>query len=241
MSDQLEQNVSEPADATKPAETPSETTDKSTAGSAQVTAEAIAEAMKKAGLAKTERQYTQEDFDRAFRVFKADRKHLEALRRAISDDSYADEGVATLQEIAQGIYTQAATMAAYLAQRLKEEELGPRLAAVEQWMHENRVNKLREQFYSQYEDLKPYEAIVDSVADKLIATGFSGSVEEGFKLVADKARSLIKTLLSGSGKGGERSNAPTSKMSTLLGGGQGGAATSDLGKGKMPPGLEVFE
>jgi len=228
-----------------------------------LTPDQIAAAFKKAGVvvpgqvapAQQQRQFTQEDFDRTFKVFKPTAKMLASLKKAIADGDEG-EGLAALNELAHGVYQQSATMAAYLVQKM-QNDFEPRLAPLQAMYQKHQEDQLWSRFQEKNPDLKGQRQMVEVVTRKLFESGFQGNEEEAFQLVADQTRIMFQQMFGDSWKdmigktqtqqqqtqaqSAQRTSA--SRMSTLSGGGQVGAGDgSARSNGKnRPAGMEVFD
>jgi hypothetical protein len=182
---------------------------------------------------------TMEEFERVMKVFKPNKQLIANLRKAIREDVPDEEAFAPIMELVKGAYDQSAMSAAYMLHKAMGD-LEPRISAMQAYINERREDELRGRFTEQYPKLKPVMPLVEALAEKLRATGYQGSEQEAFKLVAEQAFAILKTLPGGNGDGGE--GASSSRMPTLSGGGQGGAGDRAVagGKPKSPSGMEVF-
>lgn len=213
-----------------------------------LTAEDIATAIKKAGLGQAtptkqpEKQYSQEDFNRAMNVFDPTPQQVEAILKG------GEDAVAALRQIVGGVNKQSLTMASYMIQQAVEqeaskirEEFGPARTFAQQQQEE----KLKVEFVEKHPDLKGYEPLLVEVVGQMKASGFNAETkEEAFKALADRARAVIKSLPGMKPANGDGKPDPTtSRMPTLSSGGQGGigGGTTTKGKSKGPPGMEVFD
>ncbi len=209
-----------------------------------LTADEIAAAFKKAGVGQPQaapatqstKQYTQEDFDKAFNIFKP----TPALRDAIL--AGGDGALAALAEVAQGVAKQVATLAAYQLQEAREQ-LEAKFSPALTYAQKEQEKALWAEFTEVNKDLKGFEMIVQKVVADMKTNGWKGTKEEGFKFIADQSRLIIKALpgMAAAQVGAAPGAAPTTRMSTLSGGGQGGAGNGAPAASKSKsPGQAVF-
>jgi len=182
-----------------------------------------------------QQQLTQEQIDAALKVFRPTSKMVEALRAG------GEEAVLAMQEMAQGIYEQANTMAQYQMQLLMERMSGD-LGPIQAYVAEQRQNALRAEFLTKYPHLKDYEPLCAAVRDQLVRERATfPNKEAAYAEVAKRTEALLKTLPNAGAAGaGKPAGAPGHNMSTLTGGGQGGAG----GTGRSKPvtaGMAVFQ
>ena len=212
----------------------------------QLTAEAIAEAMKKVGVGtqaapQPEKQYTQEDFDKAFQVFNPSPELVAAITAG------GEGSLKAMQQLRDGLVRQAVTMASYMIQDQMEKyeaKFKPQFEPIQKYVTEKQVKELYDDFYTANKDLKPYDSIVQAAVQQLKGEGASfKSKEEGFKAAAERTRSILKSLpgisLDPEGTGGQSPN-PT-RMPTLSKGGQGGLGKGPSGgTGAKDPSHSIF-
>lgn len=252
----LEPEGSAPAPATPPAATPPAPPAPGAPGSqAPLTAEAIAQAMKRAGVGQPaapqqpQRQYTQEDFDKAFNVVRPSKDAVAKLRKVFAaaeeDPALVGEAIATLTEMLHGAARQAVTMSGYHLAEVEDRvraEYAPALAFVA----EQREAALRDEFYGKFKDLKQWDPIVRQVVETIKKEGFDGTKDAAFALVEQRTREVIKQLPVGTAAPGgaaapPEGQAPSHHMTTLTSGGQGGGQTSGAGAGKKSAGHAVWD
>lgn len=219
-----------------------------------LTKEDMAEILREAGLGAREeprqqqpqpdRQFTQEDFNRAFRVMQFDPNFLTQLR-----DENPEVALKALVQLRDGLVTQALTMAEARVQQLLKNLSDQQIAPIQSYVGERQAREFRDDFFSQYPDLEDYEPLVDAVASKLQAAGFhADSRDEVMKKFAEETQAIIKTLQEKGGQvapgngGGKAAPQPQQRrMSTLTGGGQPGSGKGAAKKAEGPPGMEVFD
>jgi hypothetical protein len=197
-----------------------------------------------------------------FNVYKPTNDLLARLR---SED--ATVALKAVLEMRDGIIRQAMTMVGYQQKQLQQQmkgEFDGRFSPISEYVSTRQASEFRDDFFDAHPELEPYEEVVDAVAAKLQASGFKGKTREEVmerfatesKVIVDKFLAAGKTAgqagngqaSNGAGQQGQNQNhgkatgkAGASRMSTLLGGGQGGG---DRGAGqgaKGPAGMEVFD
>ena len=187
-----------------------------------------------------EPQMSAEDFEKAFNVFKATPELLAQLRH--EDSAVALKAFHALRD---GLIRQAMTMAEYRMKQYVDNLRTNDLAPLQSYVSEAQATSFRNDFFGQYPDLEKYETIVDAVAAKLGAAGFTAPTrDEVMKRFAEETQKIVAQLTAtqGNGADGKMKTATTGgrKMSTLTGGGQtGGQRTAPEPKG--PKGIEVFD
>jgi len=206
---------------------------KEVAGSAAQTAKTAAE---------PKTQWTQADFDAAFKVVRPTAEQLDAVREG------GEAGVKTLTELLHAAALQAATMSAYQMAQLKEELLAQFNPVAEQ-VRATAMEQLARRFYAANEDLVGYESLVDEIVNGRLARGTKWETEKAaFDDVAGAARALIqKALGKGSPAAGAAGGSNTragspSRMSTLSSGGRVGTGQASKSRTlDSIPGMEVFD
>lgn len=167
-------------------------------------------------------QMTQEEIDRALRVFRPTAKQVEALREG------GENALGALNEIVAGVYQQATTMSAYQMQ-LQMEKIQGILNPVHTYVQQQQMAALKNEFFTEHPDLKGLDPLLASIKDQIVQEGKTFSDKKlAFAEVATRARALMKSLPGMTPAGAAASVAatgtPPSNMSTQIGGGQGGAA-----------------
>lgn len=180
-------------------------------------------------------QLTQQEIDQALRVFRPTAALLKKLR-----SENEEEGVAALSELVQGIHAQSTTLAQYLLEQ-RMGELTAQMTPMQRFVAEQQQNALRDEFFKAHPDLRGFDPILTTVRDQMVREGLRfKNKDQAFAECARRTKELLKTL---PGAGGQASGAaggtpagsgstPTSQMSTLTGGGQGGAGA---GGGQQAP------
>ena len=214
----------------------------------QLTADSIAEAMKRVGVgtqapAEPTKQYSQEDFDKAFQVFNPSSDLVNQLIGG------GDGAIQAMTKLRDGLVRQAVTMASYIVQDQMEKyeaKFKPQFEPIQKYVTEKQVKELYDDFYTANKDLKPYDSIVQAAVQQLKGEGANFKTKaEGFKAAADRARTILKSLpgisLDGEGAAGGQSPNPT-RMPTLSKGGQGGLGKSSGGGqgAKNDPSHSIF-
>lgn len=210
-----------------------------------LTPEQIAEAINKSAIgqrlnqpvAQPQRQYTQEEFDKAFNVWNPDENVVKAILAGGQD---AMQAVAMMRD---GISKQAVTMASYLVSQLKEE-LQSQLQPVQSHYQEQQVKELYGKFYDANADLKPYDSLVRATVDQMKSQGVKfSSHEEAFKELASRVKTMMKSIpgLDAGAGAPAKGNSQPGKMPTLSSGGQGGVGKGSTGTGtSKSPGMSIF-
>lgn len=225
-----------------------------------LTAAEIATALKQAGIGVQQpptqqqqqpRQYTQEEFDRVFNVFRPTERHMKLFVPnwdTLTPEQKQESG-AVFGEIVNALMKQATTMSHYQLQQFQEDQFAP----VQQFIRQAHEANLKQEFYTQHEDLKPYESLVDAIVAKMKTNGFNGSKDDAFKIVSEEARKIIKGLPGQNGTNGQQQQGAngqqqkpkttqSSRMSTVSAGGQGGVGDGGTrGGGKKSPSHAVFD
>lgn len=221
---------------------------------APLSADAIVQAMKKAGIGgqttqpqQPNRQYTQDDFDKAFNVYRPSKDAVAKLRKAFvaaeEDPALIGEAIATLTDMLHGAARQAVTMSGYHLAEIEEKLTGMVQPALS-YVAEQREAALRDEFYGKHKDLKQWDPIVRQVVESIKKEGFNGTKDEAFALVEQRTKEVIKQLPVGSAPNGAppaEGQAPSHSMSTLTSGGQGGGQPSGQPSGKKSPGMSVWD
>ena len=131
-----------------------------------------------------------------------------------------------------GVIRQAMTMSEYRIKQYIDNLRTIDIAPLSSYVSERQAHEFRSEFYEKFPDLKPYEIIVDKVADRVLASGWTGSRDEVMQKFADDSKAVVGEMLA-VGKvapaGGNGAAAqPARRMSTLSGGGQGGSSRPSL-------------
>ncbi len=193
-----------------------------------------------------EPQMSQEDFEKAFNVYKASPELLAQLRS--EDPKIALQAVHALRD---GIIRQAMTMAEYRVQQHLEKLLGEHVAPLQSYVTEQQATSFRNDFFKKNPELEKYESLVDAVSVKLEKSGWKGKTrDEVFKKYAEETNTIVKQLLAAGGQNGGQAQTTTgsaaatpgkNRMSTLTGGGQQAGGQRQAPGSKGPPGVEVFD
>ena len=210
--------------------------------------EILSAAMEKVGerpaaTAAAEPQMSAEDFEKAFNVFKFTPDMLAQLRH--EDSAVALKAFHALRD---GLIRQAMTMAEYRMKQyvdnLRTNDIGP----LQTYVSEAQATSFRNDFFQEYPDLEKYETIVDAVATKLGASGFTAPTrKEVMARFADETKVIVAQLTAtggngaNNGGGNKSTGAAKRQMSTLTGGGQAGGGQRTAPEPKGPKGIEVFD
>ena len=196
-----------------------------------------------AATAAAEPQMFAEDFEKAFNVFKFTPDMLAQLRH--EDSAVALKAFHALRD---GLIRQAMTMAEYRMKQyvdnLRTNDIGP----LQTYVSEAQATSFRNDFFQEYPDLEKYETIVDAVATKLGASGFTAPTrKEVMARFADETKVIVAQLTAtggngaNNGGGNKSTGAAKRQMSTLTGGGQAGGGQRTAPEPKGPKGIEVFD
>jgi len=203
-----------------------------------------------------QRQYTEDEYNRAFNVWQPSDELLAQLG---SEDP--TQRKAALKALRDGIVKQTLTLAEARMQMYRDAVYNEHIAPIQSFVSEQQARSFRDDFFKSYPDLAPYETVVEAVAAKLQTTGYqANSRQEVMKRYATDTRKVIKTLLArakgtNSNGGGDSSAAVASgqagkppanggkRMSTLTSGGQGGSSKAPAGNANArgPKGIEIFD
>lgn len=172
---------------------------------------------------------TAEEIERAYNYWQPDEEIIKSLQNS-ENPALAKQALIKMRD---GLAKQNATiMQAYVAQVL---------APLQQVIQQIESDRVKAQFYNKYEDLKPYEKIVDVVATNVKP---GKSQEETLEAVASKTRELIKQLVvTGATPTPSKPAKPTSQMPTLNSGGQTGERPKQKSQptGPYAAALKLFE
>ncbi len=238
------EDVFGPAEPTETPETPTPETPETpeTPTPTQLTPEQITasvrEGFRQAQPAAPEKQWTPEELDRAFNVWKPNQEFVERIRAG------GEDGLKAMLEMRDGLSNQFQTLLQYSIEVAKKELLGQVSPAVS-FAQEQAAAKDREAFFEQHEDLKPYEKLTQTVFNAMKAEGHRfPTTAEAFTALADRTRALLPTNGNGAGAGqpsGVRTTTPTQKRPAGLssgsqaGGGGHSAPTAPF------PGAEIWD
>jgi hypothetical protein len=189
-----------------------------------------------------QRQWTKEEFDRAFNVFNPDEGLVTEILAG------GPKAVEAMQKVVQGVVRQATTMAGYQLQQMRDELEG-RLTPLQQAHQAQNEERLMGRFLDANKDLKGFEVLIKHVAQGLQAQGRRFDAEDAaFKHVANEVRTLVKQFSSsGQGQQGQQTEQQTQKtgastaMATLSSGSQMAGRPANSGKKAGPAGIEVFD
>lgn len=180
-----------------------------------------------------EKQYTAEELDQMFDVWKPQMELVTAIREG-------DEAAAlkAMTDMRNGLLKQANKMTEYQMQILKRELLGQVQPAVA-FANDQAAAKDREEFFKANEDLRPNEKLVTTVFNALRAEGVKApTVAAAYKLLADRTRALLPNN-NGNGSGDGQSSAASNtngnrpkpaqlSRGSQAGGGGGQSATPNV-------------
>lgn len=192
--------------------------------------------------AQPQRQWTQEEFNRAFNVFNADEDLVTQVLAG------GPKAVEALNRVVTGVVRQATTMAAYQMQQMRDELEG-RITPLQAAHQAQNEERLLGRFLDTHNDLKGFEVLIKHVAQGLQANGRRFDTEKAaFDHVANEVRTLVKQFAgSGQGQQGQQTQQQTqqtgasSTMATLSSGSQMAGRPATGAKKAGPAGIEVFD
>ena len=169
---------------------------------------------------------TPEQFEKAFNVYNP----TEDLVKRLTDESPAVR-IKAMTEYRDGVVRQSMTMMEYRIKQYVDTLRANDIAPLSSYVSERQAHEFRSDFYEKFPDLRPYEIIVDKVADRVLASGWTGSRDEVMQKFANDSKAVVGEMLAagkGAPAGGNGGAAPARRMSTLSGGGQGGSSRPAL-------------
>lgn len=185
-----------------------------------------------------EKQWTQEELDAAFNVWKPTQELVERIRAG------GEDGLKAMLEMREGLSKQFGTLLQYSIEVAKKEMLG-QVGPALTYAQEQAAAKDREAFFAENEDLKPYEALTQTVFNALKAEGYKAKTqEEAFKTLADRTRALLPTNGNGAGAGqpsGARTTTPTQKRPASLSSGSQAGGGGHSAPVAPFPGAEIWD
>ena len=210
----------------------------------QLSADDIAQAIKKAGIGQTqpvatpEKEYKQEDFDKAFQVFNASPELVQELL------SGGDGALSAMSKLRDGLVKQAVTMASYIVQdQLEKYDLKnrPQFDSVHKYVSEKQAKELYDDFYAKNKELQPYDTVVQTAVQQLKAEGMQFKTkEEGFKAAAARTKAILKTIPGINLEPDTKISPTPTRMPTLSKGGQGGLGKGQSAEAAKDPSHSIF-
>src|ERR1039458_10052203 len=135
-------------------------------------------------------ELTPEQFEKAFNVFNP----TEDLVKRLTDESSAVR-IKALNEYRDGVIRQAMTMSEYRIKQYIDNLRANDIAPLSTYVSERQAHEFRSDFYDKFPDLRPYEIIVDKVADRVLASGWTGSRDEVMQKFADDSKAVVGEML----------------------------------------------
>jgi len=174
--------------------------------------------------APAEKQMSTEEFNRLMNVFHVTPELTQKL-------GLAPEVADVLHDMLQSVAKQAVTMSEFRIRAIEQQlrqQYDQRLTPIQSYVAAQEEKAYRKEFFELNKDLVGWEPILETTYAQLKNEGKQfESKEAAYKEIAARARAIIKSIpvtASGEPTATPTSNAPTGhKMSTLTGGGQGGA------------------
>ncbi len=187
-----------------------------------------------------QRQYTQDELDQMFNVWKPSE---DLVTRVLGG---GEDALKALTELRDGLSKQFGTLLQYQIELVKRE-LGEQFSPALSFTQERAAAQDREDFFSQHEDLKAHEELVQTVFNALKAEGYSAKDKaEAYKTLADRSRKLLGG--NGATAGAAQSNGaktttttqPGKRPASLSSGSQAGGGSGGSAPAGPFPGAEVF-
>lgn len=129
-------------------------------------AKVLAAALKEAGIAtgtqpqRSQTQYTQDDYDKAFKVAKVSEADIAALQEG------GPGAVAAMNKIVQAAVEQAVTFAEFKRQ-LSEESFNEKLSPLENYHQQQAEKAIADEFYGAKPFLKPFDSVIRMEVERL--------------------------------------------------------------------------
>jgi hypothetical protein len=168
----------------------------------------VAAGLRDAQPAPAPKQWTPEELDKAFNVWKPTQELVDQI---VGGGEGALKALAAMRD---GLSNQFQTLLQYSLEVAKKEMLG-QVAPAMTFAQEQAAAKDREAFFEEHEDLKPYEKLTQTVFNAMKAEGTRfATTADAFKALADRTRALLPTNGNGTGAGqpsGVRTTTPTQK------------------------------
>jgi hypothetical protein len=183
------------------------------------------------------KQYTQEELDKYFKVWKPDVKFIE---RILGDDK--EDALKAVLDMRDGLAEQFETLQS-MQRNLLKQELMKELAPALKFAKENAATKEKEVFYQEHADLKDHDELVQIVYKAMLQEGFRApNITEARKALAERVRKLVPagtgggTGGSGSGSSAGQSSGGSQQNNGQQTGGKGGnnGDGGTQGAGKRP-------
>jgi hypothetical protein len=203
--------------------------------SAEAIRGAVAQGVRDAQPATAPRQYSADELDRMFNVWKPDAALVQAVLAG------GEDALKAFGAMRDGLARQWGTLMQYQMEVLKNEMLG-RMAPMESFAAEQAAAQDREQFFSQNEDLRPYEQLAQTVFYALKAEGFQArDVKEAYQVLADRTRALIGANGAGATpSGGARQTTTSGKRPAALSAGSQAGGGGPSAPAAPFPGAEIW-
>jgi hypothetical protein len=187
-----------------------------------------------------QRQYSQEEFDKMFNVYKPTTQDVADLLAG------GEQAIGAIQRLLHGAVRQSTTMSSLAYQQMMEEfkqkEIEDRFGPVHADFVARQTEKVKQDFFKAYPDLKEQEELVVAIGTQLQAQGFKGTPEQAFAEVAKQAKAVLaKAGVQLAAAGGQSQQpAPTAPAPTQMAtlsqptGGAGGAPGGQQAAPKKP-------
>jgi hypothetical protein len=180
------------------------------------------------------RQYTAEELDRMFNVWKPDANMVQAVLNG------GEDALKAFVAMRDGLARQWGTLMQYQMEILRNEMVG-RMAPVESFAAEQAAAQDRESFFKQNEDLRPYEQLAQTVFYALKAEGFQArDVKEAYQVLADRTRALIGNGAGAAPSGGAPQRTTSGKRPAALTTGSQAGGGGPSAPAAPFPGAEIW-
>ena len=174
---------------------------------------------------------TPDELQRKFNMWNPSKEFVQRLR---SEDE--DVSLAAIGELVNGLVRQSVTMATF-QQQAALQPYEQRLGTLQSFYAQQREVDATQRFAKAHPDLVAWEPLVQAVREQFVREIQAGtrpafsSDTAAFTALAEQTRKLVKQLPGGSG--GRQQQTQTTRPSTVIAGGQGGAG---VGSSARPTG-----
>jgi hypothetical protein len=194
---------------------------------ARITAEAVKAVQPPA----PPKQYSQDELDTMFKVWKPDASVVEQLLAG------GEDALGAVTAMRDGMLQQFNTLMQYQMQIMREE-LMKEISPMSAYAQEQQAERAKSKFYEKHQDLKDYDAVVDMVFGQLKNEGYKAkSLDEAFDTLAGRVRTVLKLDANAGGGASPAVTQNSGQRPAPLGdGGRGGGGTN-----RAPASGNVFE
>lgn len=202
----------------------------------------MAAAFRPQAQAPQQQQMSQEDMDKALKVFKPTAKHIERLLNVDSPE----EQVAVLNEILSAQSEHMQTVMGY-AMRMQQEQISQQYSPVLQMVEKQKMSQFVGGVIGQYPALKGHDRLVQQAIQTLKAQGYQpASGADAARAIAGQVESMVKMVnpnFSVSARPNQQRQQTTMPAMASLGGGTTGRASGAAGSrgGKKEAYNEIWD